>query len=103
LNLYLDSEGRRIGCRQCLGLTHRSVQQHDARLDQARRDPEGFAQSREHLHSTRSQLVTAHLAMAAVEVMAAPRRGRGWGAGSMTSWKRAVEEVTLNAAKHATD
>ena len=31
VRLYIDAEGRRVACRQCLGLTHRSVQQHDAR------------------------------------------------------------------------
>jgi hypothetical protein len=94
LNLYLDSKGRRVACRECLGLTHRSVQRHDARLDQARRDPEGFAQSREHLHSTRSKLVTAFLSFDALEVRAKPRRGRGWGRRSMTSWKRVGQEVS---------
>ena len=93
LRLYIDTTSTRVGCRQCLGLTHRSVQQHDARIDHARRDAEGFVESRRHLRSVRSGLVTAFLGMAAVEAMAAPSRGRGWGGGSMTSWKRARQEA----------
>jgi len=47
LKLYIDPGGRRICCRRCLGLTHRSAQQHDKPVDQARRDPVGFEGGRQ--------------------------------------------------------
>jgi hypothetical protein len=58
LKLYVSSEGDRIACRTCLGLTYRSAQEHDARVDLARRDPEGFRNSRERLGSQSSRIAT---------------------------------------------
>jgi hypothetical protein len=78
LKLYVSSKGDRIGCRKCLGLTYRSAQEHDARVDLARRDPEGFSQARENLTSLRSRMISCRLAEKALAAMAAPRRGRGW-------------------------
>lgn len=91
--IYIPWGSDRIGCRRCLGLQYRSVQTHDARLDHARRDPVGFLNSRAHLRSPRSGLVTARLAHRALALSVGARRGRGWGAKSMTSWKRAVAEI----------
>ena len=89
LKLYLAPSGSQIACRQCLGLTHRSVQQHDARLDQARRDPEGFWEARQTAPRTvDSALVTLRLYGDSLEANRTPRRGRWWGSNSMTEVKR---------------
>ena len=93
LRMYLSPEADRIACRRCLGLVHRSAQEHDARLDEARRDPRGFAASRSRHRGMWSDVVTAHLAMRGLETMAAPRRGRGWGALSTTAWSRTLDSL----------
>jgi hypothetical protein len=93
LRLYVSPEADRIGCRQCLRLIHRTDQQHDARLDEARRDPRGFAASRQRLPGLWSGVVTARLAMSALEASAARRRGWGWGVRSTTAWSRALDEM----------
>jgi hypothetical protein len=78
-------------CRRCGGLTYRSTQQHDSRLDLARRDPEGFIQSRSRAPKTlKSQLVTASIAFEAQDPY---RPGRGWGRTSTTSVTRAIEAM----------
>jgi hypothetical protein len=88
--MYLFPGRFEVGCRQCAGLQYRSAQQHDRRLDQARRDPEGFEEERQRHQSLKSRLVTARLVFDAIEMMDAPRRGRGWGRKSMTAWRRAA-------------
>ena len=73
-------------CRCCGGLAYRTTQQHDSRLDLARRDPEGFIQSRSRAPQTlKSQLVTASIASEAQDPY---RRGRGWGRKSTTPLSR---------------
>ena len=98
IKVYLAPEGDRIACRQCLGLTHRSTQAHDKRLDMARRDPSSFAEAREQLQTLNSALVTLHIAEKALAANAAPCRGRGWGRNSMTSWRRAAQELLAELA-----
>ena len=89
--LYAISQSDRFTCRQCSGLTYRSVQKHDSRLDLARRDPEGFIQSRSRAPQTaRSQMVTASLVF---EAQDSYRPGRGWGRRSTTAWSRMVAEM----------
>ena len=92
--IYIDRADNRIACRRCLGLQYRSAQQHDARVDQARRDPRGFVDGRERLSSLRSRFVTTRIAHRALAAMAAPQRGRGWGSKSMKNWERVVARVT---------
>jgi len=94
LKLYLAASGERIACRRCLGLTYRSVQEHDARLDQARRDPDGFWEDRSGAPNTASSaLVTLRIYEESLRASAALPRGRGWGRHSMTRWKRDVEKM----------
>ncbi len=89
LKLYLAPSGSQLACRICRSLTHRSVQQHDARLDQARRDPEGFAEARQAAPKTpNSAWVTLRIYGDSLKAMRAPRRGRWWGSHSMTEVKR---------------
>jgi hypothetical protein len=40
--LYLPPGGRYFGCRHCYGLTYRSCQEHDKRVDALRRNPEAL-------------------------------------------------------------
>ena len=89
-------------CRRCAGLTYKSAQQHDSRVDLARRDPEGFLQSRSRVPETlRSKLVTASL------VLEAQNRcwsGRGWSRTSTTSVTRAIaamREECINRLEEA--
>ena len=92
--LYAVHQGDRFCCRCCSGLTHRSSQQHDARIDLARRDPAGFLASRSSAPRTpRSEMVTARLIIRALDRGAEPRRGRTWGARSTTAWSRAASEL----------
>ena len=79
VKLYLDLPGNRIGCRFCLGLTHRTTQQQDKRRDHARRDLHGFLRSRAHLTSLRSQVVTARIEIETIRHLGERTRGRGWG------------------------
>jgi len=80
--LYALPEWMTFMCRSCGGLTYRSVQQHDSRLDLARRDPLAFIQSRARAPKTdNSRMVTAWLVMDAQENW---RPGRGWGRKSTT-------------------
>jgi hypothetical protein len=88
--LYMIPGRSEFACRQCAGLQYGSAQRHDARVDLARRDPEGFEQQRQPHRSPRSRLATARLVFRAMERMEAPSRGRGWGRTSMTTWKRAA-------------
>lgn len=89
LKLYVAPSGSQLACRQCHGLTYRSVQEHDARLDQARRDPEGFAEARQAVPMTpNSAWVTLQIYWDSLEARRAPRRGRSWGRDSMTEIKR---------------
>jgi hypothetical protein len=75
-----------FSCRRCAGLTYKSAQRHDSRLDLARRDPEGFLASRARAPKTlNSQWVTVSLAERAQDPY---RPGRGWGRRSTTSWSR---------------
>jgi len=75
-----------FSCRRCAGLTYKSAQQHDSRVDLARRDPEGFLQSRSRAPQTlKSQLVTASIASEAQDPY---RPGRGWGRKSTTPLSR---------------
>ena len=79
VKLYLDLRGNRIGCRFCLGLTHRSTQTEDKRVYHAQRDPQGFIRSRAHLTSPQSELITALIQLQTIKRMGVGRRGRGWG------------------------
>ena len=93
LRLYVSHNAERIGCRGCLGLAHRSAQQHDARVDLARRDPRGFVESRASLRGPASAMATIRIAEQALQRMAAPRRGRGWGRTSVTAWQRVLDRI----------
>jgi hypothetical protein len=67
-------------CRRCAGLVYRSSQQHDARVDQALRDPWAFQMTRSRAPETsHSRLVTARLTFTALERATKPRKGRSWG------------------------
>jgi hypothetical protein len=79
-----------FSCRTCAGLTYRSVQQHDSRLDLARRDPDGFIEARSLAPKTEnSQLATHWLVMEANLPHRLGRTpGRGWGRRSITSGTR---------------
>ena len=78
-------------CRKCLGLSYRSTQTHDSRVDFARRDPQGFIQSRATAPKTsRSQAVTGFLVMEALDPC---RPGRGWGRRSINSGTRAFARL----------
>ena len=84
--LYAVTRRMTFMCRTCGGLSYRSTQTHDSRLDLARRDPEGFIQSRSKAPKTaNSQLVTSWLAIDALDPY---RPGRGWGRKSTTSLTR---------------
>ncbi len=84
--LFADRRWLKFMCRKCGGLTYASAQTHDSRLDLARRDPEGFIQSRARAPRTiHSQLVTSFLALEALDPC---RPGRGWGRRSTTPWSR---------------
>ncbi len=93
--VYAPPGTHRFACRFCAGLQYRSVQQHDARLDLARRDPTGFLDARARAPRTlRSELVTGRLAMDACEYPVTHRRhGGGWGRKSFTSWDRARQDL----------
>jgi hypothetical protein len=89
--LYALPKWMVFSCRKCAGLTYRSVQQHDSRVDLARRDPEGFLQSRSKApNTTHSQIVTVFLAERA---QASCRRGRGWGKKSATTLSRMADRM----------
>jgi hypothetical protein len=89
LKLYVAPSGHDLACRICLGLTHRSVQHHDRRRDQARRDPQGYAEARQAAPKTaNSAFVTLGIWEDALKARLAPRRGRSWGSDSMTEVKR---------------
>jgi hypothetical protein len=75
-----------FSCRQCAGLTYRSAQRHDSRLDLARRDPEGFIESRSLAPKTENSERATHWLV--MEAMNTHRRGRGWGRKSITPWTR---------------
>jgi hypothetical protein len=79
-----------FSCRQCAGLTYRSAQQHDSRLDLARRDPEGFIQARSLAPKTENSGMATHWLV--MEAMNTHRRGRtpgrSWGRKSTTTWSR---------------
>jgi hypothetical protein len=80
--LYALPKWMVFSCRRCAGLTYRSTQTHDSRLDLARRDPEGFIQSRAGAPKTlKSRLVTASIACEAQDQY---RPGRSWGRRSTT-------------------
>ncbi len=81
--IYLLDSPPELGCWRCSGLTHRSAQQHDARVDLADRDPVGFLKSRNRAPATpRSRCVTTELAWKVFERRAGHRTGRGWGIAS---------------------
>ena len=84
--LYALPKWMVFSCRQCGSLTYRSTQTHDSRRDQARRDPEGFIQSRSRAPKTdKSRMVTCWLLMDAQDPY---RPGRGWGRKSTTPLSR---------------
>ena len=84
--LYALPKWMVFSCRQCAGLTYRSAQTHDSRLDLARRDPEEFIQSRSGAPKTlKSRLVTASIAFEAQDPY---RPGRSWGQRSTTPLTR---------------
>jgi hypothetical protein len=81
-----------FSCRQCAGLTYRSVQRHDSRLDLARRDPEGFIESRSRAPKTENSERATHWFV--MEAMLPHRLGRtpgrSWGRKSTNPWSRMV-------------
>jgi hypothetical protein len=87
--LHADRRWLKFTCRRCAGLTYRSTQQHDSRLDMARRDPEGFIQSRSRAPKTENSGMATHWLV--MEAMNTHRRGRGWGRQSTTTWTRIVD------------
>jgi hypothetical protein len=96
--LYALPKWMVFSCRKCAGLTYRSVQQHDSRVDLARRDPEGFIESRSKApNTTHSQIVTVFLAERA---QASCRRGRGWGKKSATTLSRMAERMCQDYIDH---
>ena len=98
--IYIAGQPPTAACRVCLGLTYESVQQHDKRLDLARRDPTGFLESRSQAPKTpRSRTVTAWLAFAAIERDSKPRKGRTWGRRSTTWWTRLQAELRAECEK----
>ena len=89
--LYALPKWMVFACRHCGGLTYRSTQTHDSRLDLARRDPVGFIQSRAGAPKTdRSRMVTSWLVM---DAMNTRRSGRGWGRHAVTSGSRAIDQM----------
>ena len=58
--LYLPPGGRYFGCRLCHGLTYKSAQEHDKRVDALRRNPAALnailADPSAHLRSGRAML-----------------------------------------------
>lgn len=87
--IYIVGQRPTAACRTCLGLTHRSSQQHDGRRDFAGRDPGGFLESRSRAPRTpRSRMVTAWLAFEGLQRATLPRKGRGWGRKSITTFDR---------------
>ena len=92
--IYAVHQGDRFCCWRCSGLTHRSAQQHDARIDLALRDPQGFLDARNRAPQTsHSCRVTSWLVIRAVERETRLRKGRGWGRKSITAWDRVVAEM----------
>jgi hypothetical protein len=96
--LFIDDQRLRLGCRWCLGLQYQSAQQHDRRVDQAWRDPRGFQLERSRYQTLRGWRVTSTIAARANLRMGrmtekGARRGRSWGRRSMTTWRRAQEEL----------
>ena len=69
----------------------------------ARRDPQGFLESRSKLRRRWSRVVTGDLGFRAVRAMAQPRRGRGWGAKSETPYKRMMEQRLAEAVHRLKD
>lgn len=89
--LYADRRWLKFMCRKCAGLTYRSAQQHDSRLDLARRDPVGFIQSRARAPTTlKSRMVTSFLLLDAMNTHSS---GRGWSRGSVSSGSRAISQM----------
>jgi hypothetical protein len=54
-----------LSCRECARLTYLSSRKHDPRVDHCRRDFRGFVESRSHLTSLRSHLVTNRICLEA--------------------------------------
>jgi hypothetical protein len=84
-----------FSCRQCAGLTYRSVQRHDSRLDLARRDPEGFIQARSRAPKTANSERATHWLVLEANL---PHRlgrtpGRSWGQKSTNPWTRMVAQM----------
>ena len=98
--LFIEDQRLRLGCRWCLGLQYASAQQHDRRVDQAWRDPRGFTIERSRHQTPLGWWVTSKIAMKANHLMLkrtelGVRRGRSWGRKSMTSRRRALEELAV--------
>ena len=92
--LYALPKWMVFACRACSGLTYRSAQTHDSRLDQALRDPVGFQMARNRAPQTlHSRRVTAWLTYTALERAAKPRKGRGWGRRSVSSGTRMITQM----------
>ena len=92
--LYALPKWMTFTCRQCGGLSYRSSQQHDGRVDLAARDPWGFRMARSRVPQTQNtRCVTAWLLVSAVEREIQPRTGRGWGRRSITSGTRLAAQI----------
>jgi hypothetical protein len=65
--LFAAPQWLKFTCRKCGGLSYRTSQEHDSRLDLARRDPQGFLQSRTRAPRTeKSRMVTSFLILEAI-------------------------------------
>jgi len=84
--LYAVHQGDVFSCWRCADLSYRSSQQHDARVDQALRDPLGFQMARNRAPQTsHSMRVTTGLTLTALERATNVKKGRGWGKRSITT------------------
>ena len=96
--LYFVPVRPEVACWRCAGVTYRSAQQHDRRVDLARRDLPGFQEARSRAPRTlRSKLATASLiSQALLNPPDRAFRGRGWGAKSTTWANRLFAQWSLD-------
>ena len=93
--LYFVPVKSEVACWRCAGLTYRSTQQHDKRLDEARRDRQGFFEARSQAPRTLQSNRVTELLISDALLYPPDRafRGRGWGRKSVTTWDRIVAEL----------
>ena len=97
--LYFVSAPNRLVCRRCGDLEYESVQRHDSRIDDARRDPYGWWEGRDRLGGRRSQIVSWRIWTEAVQAgvrWVAPEEALRWAAdGAPDCIRKALEKVPL--------